>query len=149
MKEEDIPDETYEALREKDEKRRKYARLFALVCFVGLLIYGGRAFDRLYSYTVQIHYVYKDVPDAATLKLVESRLYPPKEKKAHAKANYYHYGSITNKLVKRQKLKLPKGVYQLRVVLHYKNKPSRVIKRTLQVRSSGTHYILLRKAKAP
>lgn len=143
-------DEALEAMRQKDDKRRKWAQLFALVCFILLSLWLAKKLPNAYPYSVEIHYKYKGMPHTEQIKRIDASLFPVKSKKEQARATYFHYDPLPElgaKTTKRQRLKLTKGKYHLKVRITYKKAAKRQMSQTIFVRESGTFYVFLRKAE--
>lgn len=129
-----------------DERRRQWAKLFALVSLIIAALWGAKQFKRIYPYTIQIEYNDQGVAHTDALERVEVRLLRPGQKKPHAWATYfYHQGR--KRQPHRQTLRLPAAQYTLYTTLIYKKHKPRMLKQVLHVRENGRFYVHLKRAR--
>lgn len=135
---------------EKQEKRRKWAQLFALVCFVLAVMWIAKRVPEVFPHEVFLQYVYEGIQHPEQIQQIDVSVYPKGAKKAYAQATYFHHGPLKDlgrQTKRRQRMRLSKGAYRAHVRILYKTAPQSILTYSFRVREGGTFFVRLKKAK--
>lgn len=130
-----------------NDKRKRYARIFALVGLAVFVVWGYSLWKQAFPQEVEIRYSYKGMIDADQVKRTVA--WVRDQDRLVSRVTFYHPRPMPSEgkgSFRTQKLRLEEGSYQLQVVLHYKGK-KRVLKQELNIHKEGAYYIYLKGAQ--
>lgn len=130
------------------EKRKRMARLVAFIGLAAFIVWGASWIQKAFPHKVELRYVYRDVPSVGDITKVEASV--ADDEGIKARVVFYHHDDIRDggrRYYRTQNLQLAKGVYRLKVSLHYKNNSRRVMQSALNIREAGRYYVYLKRSK--
>lgn len=130
------------------EKRKKAARIFAMLGFVVFAAWGASVFQQMFPHHVELRYIYKGVPSPGQLTKVLASVHG--EDGLKARVAFYHHEPVPGggeRYFRQQKLSLGKGAYRVKVVLRYKQGPPKTMTTRLLIRETGRYYVYLKRAE--
>ena len=133
---------------ESYEKRKKAARVFAMLGIVVFAVWGASFFQRAFPHRIELRYIYKDVPEPGQLLKVVASVHDQDGLKGSVV--FFHHDPIPNageRYFRKQTLKLAKGTYKINVLLRYKAGQAKKMTTRLSIREAGRYYVYLKRAE--
>jgi hypothetical protein len=126
------------------EKRKLAARVFGFIALTIAILWGAYWFQNTYPQEVKVLYIFRDVSHIKELQRLEADIHDNHERRARAVFLFPkpipHDGNYSTR---QQTLRLNRGKYKLRIALVYHTGQQTIIRRSLEVKDGGTHYIHL------
>jgi len=129
-------------------KRKRYARIFALGALAFFLFWGASLWRKAYPQEVEIRYSYKNMLDSQDIKRTQSIIRT--KERVISRVTFFHPKAMLSegkRNFRSQHLRLDKGSYDLRVRLYYSKNKYKKLSQTLVIHKDETYYVYLKKAK--